>query len=238
MLFFISGTLIASFMFVVSCSEKINFRFLSRRSRCDYCLKNLSWLELIPIISFLALRGKCRNCKTKLASGCLYVEIILGVSFTLPLFFTLEAEYYTHYFLIVSFLIPLSIIDYEQLIVPNHMLVLLSICSMILFPIYSSYFWLKLIIIFLILKVYPYFSKFIGFGDVKLFMILFLIFPANIFLLIFLSTFIIGGLAAIIFEVILKDKNTVYPLVPFITTAFIIVMINLKELKIIFGGLL
>ena len=69
-------------------------------------------------------------------------------------------------------------------------------------------------------------------------MILFLIFPANIFLLIFLSTFIIGGLAAIIFEVILKDKNTVYPLVPFITTAFIIVMINLKELKIIFGGLL
>lgn len=69
-------------------------------------------------------------------------------------------------------------------------------------------------------------------------MILFLIFPANIFLLIFLSTFIIGGLAAIIFEFILKDKNTVYPLVPFITTAFIIVMINLKELKIIFGGLL
>src|SRR5258708_32674421 len=35
---------------------------LNGRSRCDACASSLRWFELVPIASFLALRGRCRRC--------------------------------------------------------------------------------------------------------------------------------------------------------------------------------
>ncbi|CAD2076374.1 prepilin peptidase [Phocicoccus pinnipedialis] len=235
--FFIVGSIVASFMFVVTYTEKINIQFLNRRSRCDQCKQHLNWYELIPIFSFIFLKGKCNNCKVQISQGCFYTELLMGIVYVFPLLFSLENEYYIHYFLISSFLIPLSILDFEKFIIPNHMLFLFSFCSIVLLPIHMEYLWIKIFLIAITYILYPLFSNLIGFGDVKLFTIFLVLFPINVFFIIFLFTFIIGGIAAIIFDFILKDKNTIYPLVPFITTSFIIVMITLKDLKIIFGGL-
>jgi leader peptidase (prepilin peptidase) / N-methyltransferase len=35
---------------------------LSGRSHCDSCCRSLSWFELIPLVSFFALRARCRTC--------------------------------------------------------------------------------------------------------------------------------------------------------------------------------
>jgi leader peptidase (prepilin peptidase) / N-methyltransferase len=35
---------------------------LSGRSHCDSCGRSLSWYELIPFLSFVALRARCRTC--------------------------------------------------------------------------------------------------------------------------------------------------------------------------------
>ena len=49
------------------------------RSRCDRCGRTLRWYELVPLVSYLALRGRCRTCGTSLARVHLYREA-LGVA--------------------------------------------------------------------------------------------------------------------------------------------------------------
>ena len=41
-------------------------RSITGRSRCDACGRSLEWFELIPIVSFLALRRRCRTCKAEI----------------------------------------------------------------------------------------------------------------------------------------------------------------------------
>lgn len=49
------------------------------RSECPKCKKTLGVFDLIPIISFLALRGKCRYCKKPIAPSHLAVEILSAI---------------------------------------------------------------------------------------------------------------------------------------------------------------
>lgn len=52
---------------------------LEGRSRCDGCGRTLRWFELVPVASFLALRGRCRSCGATLTRGHLVREA-LGVA--------------------------------------------------------------------------------------------------------------------------------------------------------------
>jgi leader peptidase (prepilin peptidase)/N-methyltransferase len=47
---------------------------LAGRSRCDACASTLRWFELVPIASFLALRGRCRRCNAVLPRALLVRE--------------------------------------------------------------------------------------------------------------------------------------------------------------------
>lgn len=51
------------------------------RSRCDTCGYTLKWFDLIPIISYLSLRGRCRKCGTKIGFEHLLSECYMGFAF-------------------------------------------------------------------------------------------------------------------------------------------------------------
>lgn len=51
------------------------------RSECDSCAHQLRWQDLVPAISYVVLRGKCRYCKSPIPFRNLAVEIFLGVGF-------------------------------------------------------------------------------------------------------------------------------------------------------------
>lgn len=70
--------------------SKLSFlnKSISRdRSRCLHCKHQLSFFDLIPIISWVSLRGKCRYCKKPIGSFELYIEIITALYFLLSLIF-------------------------------------------------------------------------------------------------------------------------------------------------------
>jgi len=83
-LFFIFalGAVIGSFLNVVIFRFNTS-RSLSGRSACLYCGKELRWYELIPIVSFLLLRGRCASCKSRLSIQYPLVEFITAVIFVL-----------------------------------------------------------------------------------------------------------------------------------------------------------
>ena len=51
------------------------------RSHCPQCKRQLSWYENIPVFSWLALRGKCRSCKTPISAQYPLVELLTSVLF-------------------------------------------------------------------------------------------------------------------------------------------------------------
>jgi leader peptidase (prepilin peptidase) / N-methyltransferase len=61
---------------------------LGGRSHCDSCGRSLNWFELIPIVSFPALHGRCRTCHAFVGLGVYAWEIggaLLALVITLPI---------------------------------------------------------------------------------------------------------------------------------------------------------
>ncbi|NLB80533.1 MAG: prepilin peptidase [Clostridiaceae bacterium] len=76
-LFFIIGCIFGSFINVVLSRKD----WYKGRSRCDTCGYVLKWVDLIPIISFCLLKGKCRKCHSKIGALHLASELYMGCGF-------------------------------------------------------------------------------------------------------------------------------------------------------------
>lgn len=64
------------------------------RSECENCKKQISWLELFPVIGWLLVRGKCKNCKSPIPWIYPFVETSFGVLFLLNyLFFGMNIDW-------------------------------------------------------------------------------------------------------------------------------------------------
>ncbi len=68
--------------------EKLNSQgWLSDRSKCLGCGYILHWYDLIPVFSWLALKGRCRKCRIKIGFSELLVEIMMALFFVLSFVF-------------------------------------------------------------------------------------------------------------------------------------------------------
>lgn len=94
---FVFGVAIGSFLNVVALRyDGDHFLFdpkmIGGRSHCPHCKKQLQWFELIPIVSFLIQRGRCRKCKHKIGIRYVALELLSGLIFVLvPLRFSAVA---------------------------------------------------------------------------------------------------------------------------------------------------
>src|SRR3989344_2445719 len=93
LILFILGLFIGSFLNVLSLryvdGQPIFIRqIVGGRSRCRTCNEKLTWFELIPLLSFIIQRGKCRHCFHIISWQYPTVETITGlITAGLPLFF-------------------------------------------------------------------------------------------------------------------------------------------------------
>ncbi len=78
--FFVLGAAVGSFLNVVALRLP-GGRSITGRSRCASCGRQLSSLELVPVFSYLALRGRSRCCSAALSPRYLLVELGVGVLF-------------------------------------------------------------------------------------------------------------------------------------------------------------
>jgi leader peptidase (prepilin peptidase)/N-methyltransferase len=58
-----------------------NISWFSGRSRCDHCKHELQLLDLLPLLSYLMLRGKCRYCHQKIAVRNFVFELVIALGF-------------------------------------------------------------------------------------------------------------------------------------------------------------
>lgn len=77
------GLIIGSFLNVVILRLNTGRSIVKGRSSCARCNKKLSWYELIPVFSFLGLRGKCSSCKDRISFQYPVVELLTAITFVI-----------------------------------------------------------------------------------------------------------------------------------------------------------
>ncbi len=120
---FIFGTIVGSFLNVVSLRFKTGMG-ISGRSKCMSCSKELSWLELIPLLSFFLQKGSCKKCKSKISWQYPLVEFLAGALFVLIFFkfppLTYQGMITTSIQILVACLLLIIIIhDIKHKIIPD-----------------------------------------------------------------------------------------------------------------------
>lgn len=132
---FLYGIVIGSFLNVCIYRIPRGEEIVKTKSHCMVCGKQLKWYDLFPLISFLALKGKCRYCGTKLswqyplvegANGILYCIVVAEKGMNINSII---------YCLMVSALLTLSVIDFRTFEIPlgiNRFLLVLGILHGIL----------------------------------------------------------------------------------------------------------
>lgn len=228
------GGVCASFIFALTSAK--NSAFLFRRSHCDSCIRPLKWYELFPVLSFIFLKGRCLTCKSKIPISNIVVELLMIVLFIGPIFIELSLTDLTLYYLIIIFLIPLSVFDFETYTIPNHINLIFLFTGLYLTKLEYIEPAGDLAVIMTLHLFYFLFHGSVGYGDIKLFTILTLITPLNFFLYVVMFTYLIGGLFVIIINLYKNNRVDKVPLVPFITNGALIVFYFYDEIHLIYTG--
>jgi leader peptidase (prepilin peptidase) / N-methyltransferase len=118
-LIFALGASIGSFLNVVIYRLPAQLSLLYPPSRCPQCLHTLGKKENIPVVGWIALKGRCRWCKTPISPRYPLIEALTGWFF-LVVFWHFGFELTTPgYWLFISWLIALSFIDLDTMTLPN-----------------------------------------------------------------------------------------------------------------------
>lgn len=76
---FVIGTVVCSFVNVMVIRGQRKEDFVCSRSKCPYCDHVLEWYDMIPLFSYLFLKGKCRYCRHGISIRYLFAEVIGGI---------------------------------------------------------------------------------------------------------------------------------------------------------------
>lgn len=115
--FGIVGLIVGSFLNVVI--FRWGRRSLSGRSQCESCHRTIASYDLIPVFSWLALQGRCRFCKARIATqyplveaGIAFLFVLIGLS-PLPLYLRLSA------LPIAAILVAIAVYDFRHAVIPD-----------------------------------------------------------------------------------------------------------------------
>ena len=230
-LLFILGLFLGSYLNVLILRKE--FSKTGGRSICPECKTQLKWYDLIPLISFITLKGKCRYCKTEISYQYPIVELLSGLIFITPFLFGLGIFESVVFIVSSLFLLVLSVQDIKNLEVSSQVLWSFVIIGF-LFGIYGfiGSFDYEILISGLILWLpffcLSYFSseRLMGFGDaIVIFPIGFLIGSYIGVVSLFFLTFWLGALYSVVLLIFRRYKvfSIRVPLIPFIFLAYIYV---------------
>lgn len=117
---FCFGAIVGSFLNVVILRYNTG-RSIAGRSGCPHCGRQLRWFELIPLFSFLAQKGKCRTCGSRISAQYPLIELLTAVVFVLTYWrFGIENPIILLFALVVwALLVVILAYDMKHKIIPD-----------------------------------------------------------------------------------------------------------------------
>ncbi|MBG9784008.1 prepilin peptidase [Shouchella lehensis] len=204
---------------------------INGRSTCEHCKQAIQVIDLIPLLSYLFLKGKCRFCHHKIPFYFPLIEVITGGLFFLSWFHAHHFIDMMMSFLLISMLLLLTLTDIRSFRIPNRILLLFSIPLLVLrffnHPIVFDVFSVAISLVLLVILFYACQKEQLGGGDVKLFLLFMLLFGTQSTLLIIAMASFIALIFVFIHpsfkEKFENGKQKKIPFAPFISIAALIV---------------
>jgi len=100
-------------------TERALFNLSTPRSRCPQCGHAISALENIPVLSYIALKGQCRSCKTSIPFRYPFIEIVTGITSGLAAWYFGFSWACMGALLLTWSLIALTFIDLDHQLLPD-----------------------------------------------------------------------------------------------------------------------
>ena len=203
--------------------------FITSRSRCPYCQHKLSYVDMVPIFSFLCIKGRCRYCHNEIPIEHFIYEIIGGYLAVICVFFHMDVVKGLYIYCFLVYLIVISMIDLKTLMIPNGFILFCFIFSFLSF----YFFHLSLIermIGFFIIS-FPLFlinmikRDSFGGGDIKLMAVCGWLLGWKTTLLSFIIAVMIAGCyVSYLFFKTKKDKETYIAFAPYLSLGMMIAL--------------
>lgn len=226
---FVLGLFFGSFLGVLVDRLINGENIIKGRSHCEKCKKELGLLDLVPVLSFVMLKGKCRYCHTKLSYFYPIIEITTGTLFLLTYILFgfnstgVNLEFFYYLFIISSFIV-IFFTDLKYGIISDKVVFPAVVISLFYFLIFKPFLLLPHLLsglgafIFFIVISYGFYiltkKQSMGGGDIKLSFLLglFLGFP-GILVSLYLA-FLTGAIISIIL-ILWKKKTSLKDTLPF-----------------------
>ena len=127
LVFFAFGCIVGSFLNVCIHRLPLGMSIVTPRSHCPHCKYSIPWYLNIPLVTWLALRGRCKNCGAPISVRYFVVELLTGMAFlscwlafgnsghplpSMPVAFV--------YAIFLAGLIAATFIDFEHFIIPDE----------------------------------------------------------------------------------------------------------------------
>ncbi|AQY51279.1 prepilin peptidase [Listeria weihenstephanensis] len=222
------SSVFASFLHVVGANYPIGRPFLFRSSsECDFCKTKLSMRFMIPIFSFIFLKGKTNCCGQSMSKTYIFVETLAPI-FVCSLYalYGFEANFYA-YIISFSLLLILFVSDMLYLHIPNRILLIYFIFAAIFYAYTDMAILFHQLEQFLLggvtfLSLYLLIRKGIGLGDIKLLIVLCFLLSYKEVLFVFIAAVFVGTLIMSTMVMLRPDlKMKKIPFVPFILSGFV-----------------
>lgn len=122
LVFFCFGCIVGSFLNVVIHRMPLGESVVTPPSHCPHCKYSIPWYLNVPLVTWLWLRGRCRNCGAPISIRYFLVELLTGTTFLgCWLVFGHESVLMTLvYCLVLAGLIAATFIDIEHIIIPDE----------------------------------------------------------------------------------------------------------------------
>lgn len=234
-IFLLLGLSMGSFFTVVGLRCPKHENFISNRSYCDECKHTLSFYDMIPVVSFIMLKGKCRYCKKKIDPLSTYMELFTGILFALSYaIFGISYELFIALG-IVSLLSIISVSDISYYIIPDEVLIFFTAYFLIILTlsngvmatlvhILSGFIMFCIMYTIMLLGNFLFKKESLGGGDIKLMFVIGLVLSPlpSLFVIFF------GSLIAlpISFIILLRKKTRLIPFGPFLIIAFLCIYLT------------
>ena len=237
---FILGLVMGSALNCLSYRYSHGLKWSGGRSVCPDCGHTLAASDLIPLFSWIFLKGRCRYCGEKISPRYPLSELTLGIAYTaLLLRFDLSLETLAS-LILVSCLFCLSLIDIETLTIPNRFLIIPALCrlaelfieggiSQLWYGVYHALILGGFILILSLVMDKLLHKESMGGGDIKLLFMLGLFFDLPCCLLLLILACLAG---IVIASVVMKlERDTPFPFGPSISLAAFITLLIGQQLS-------
>lgn len=229
LIFFIYGLVFGSFFNVVGLRVPKGESIVTPPSHCPSCNRRLGTLDLVPVFSFMFLKGKCKGCGAAISPIYPAMELLTGILFAFAyakLGFSVELA---AALLFVSLLIIITVSDFAYMLIPDKVLLVFGVLLAVV-RIFSPLnpWWDSVtgaVFSFLLLLAVAILSKGgMGGGDIKLFFVIGIVLGfLHSLLTLFIAAFIGAIAGLIIIKKSGKGKKTPIPFGPSIAVAAVIV---------------